>query len=541
MAKPPDDEPPKARRGRPSKNPPKKFIDECNELMNAEKWENLRDKANNLITDYPYSDIGWFFRGNAWAGLGEYQKAITAYNEAIRLDKNNAFYFNKRGHSWTALGEHRQALSDYKETINLGSRDGNHFLDRGNAWAELGEYQRAIADFERARKLAPKSAKPLINRANLRAKLGDHQQAISDYNRAIRLDQKDASALNNRGNSWAELGEYQKAIDDYDEAIKLDQKYTSAFNNRGISWAELGEYQKAINDYDEAIKLDRTNIEAIQNRGHLLARIEAEGAKESTREAIARIVDETLNKSLSNITDTDVIIESYVREIQQCELRLYGEIRTHFRDIDTNIKDNISDSGDGGSGGSDCGNGKDGKEGKDVKSREDVSQKPQKSSLQHKAEIALKNLWWKNAAIFIAVTLFFVLLSGNDITEITTSLKLTFAILLIATPFAYSMRYHIKRAEQERVRIAALRGDMTIMLYWTSLDADDKKKQAPRMISHFSEAGATALFADLLQPQRLKRQMAQTDHTSDAALHDILNALHQRLRESPNQPPPSTG
>ena len=71
MAKPPDDEPPENR------------IHECNDLLKEENWLNLQNKANNLITDYPDSDIGWYFRGISLAELNEHQKAILLIKAAI--------------------------------------------------------------------------------------------------------------------------------------------------------------------------------------------------------------------------------------------------------------------------------------------------------------------------------------------------------------------------------------------------------------------------------------------------------------------------
>ena len=150
MAKPPDDEPPKARRGRPRKNPPKERIDECNALMDAEKWEKLRGEANRLITDYPKSHVGWHFRGVSWDRLGEYQKAINDYNEAINMKADHIPSLVERSVIWHRFGRLDDALKDCEAALKLAPSDAQLLANCGNIRAYSGNIAEAIADLNRA-------------------------------------------------------------------------------------------------------------------------------------------------------------------------------------------------------------------------------------------------------------------------------------------------------------------------------------------------------------------------------------------------------
>jgi tetratricopeptide (TPR) repeat protein len=50
-------------------------------------------------------------RGFAYTNLGDHQKAINDYDQAIALNPNNAISFGNRGLAYTNLGEYQKAIS----------------------------------------------------------------------------------------------------------------------------------------------------------------------------------------------------------------------------------------------------------------------------------------------------------------------------------------------------------------------------------------------------------------------------------------------
>jgi tetratricopeptide (TPR) repeat protein len=64
-------------------------------------------------------------RGNAKAALGDRQGAIADFNQAIRLDPNNAFAYTNRGIAKYELGDNQGAITDYQRAIELARAQGN--------------------------------------------------------------------------------------------------------------------------------------------------------------------------------------------------------------------------------------------------------------------------------------------------------------------------------------------------------------------------------------------------------------------------------
>ncbi len=59
-------------------------------------------------------------RGIAYVGLGEYQRAIPDYDEAIRLDPRYALAHANRAKNYTLLGMDPEAAQDVERAVELG-------------------------------------------------------------------------------------------------------------------------------------------------------------------------------------------------------------------------------------------------------------------------------------------------------------------------------------------------------------------------------------------------------------------------------------
>jgi len=59
-------------------------------------------------------------RGDDHSRKGHYKEAIESYNEAIRLDPQNAKAYNNRGLTYQSLGKVEEAERDFQKAKELG-------------------------------------------------------------------------------------------------------------------------------------------------------------------------------------------------------------------------------------------------------------------------------------------------------------------------------------------------------------------------------------------------------------------------------------
>lgn len=58
-------------------------------------------------------------RGDAYCGKGDYDQAIADYNEAIRLDPDDALTYIGRGDVYYSKGDYDRAVADYDTAVQI--------------------------------------------------------------------------------------------------------------------------------------------------------------------------------------------------------------------------------------------------------------------------------------------------------------------------------------------------------------------------------------------------------------------------------------
>ena len=80
----------------------------------------------------------------------KWKEAVADFDEAIRFDGKNAGYFDKRGSIHFNLGDFDKALKDFNEAIRLDPK-AEYFLHRGFAHEALGKKDEAAEDYKRGK------------------------------------------------------------------------------------------------------------------------------------------------------------------------------------------------------------------------------------------------------------------------------------------------------------------------------------------------------------------------------------------------------
>jgi tetratricopeptide (TPR) repeat protein len=204
--------------------------------------------------------VAFYNRGNVYLNRGNVylHKAI---EKTIEDFYHRGFLLNP--------GLYERAIEDFDQAIRLNPNDAAAFDARGIAYARRDQYDRAIEDFDQAIRLNPNDAVAFVNRGNVYAHAfisPFYDRAIEDYDQAIRLDPNDAVVFYDRGGAYLSKGQPDRAIQDFDQAIRLNPTYMGAFNNRGFAYVDKRQYDRAIQDYDQALRINPNNADALRDR-----------------------------------------------------------------------------------------------------------------------------------------------------------------------------------------------------------------------------------------------------------------------------------
>lgn len=118
--------------------------------------------SNEVVTKEASAEIAKEKGNNAFKARS-WQKAIGFYSEAIKLNSNNATYFNNRAAAYLELSSFIQAEADCTKAIDLDKKNVKAYLRRGTAREMLGYYKEAIEDFRYALVLEPTNKRAAVS------------------------------------------------------------------------------------------------------------------------------------------------------------------------------------------------------------------------------------------------------------------------------------------------------------------------------------------------------------------------------------------
>ncbi|KAM7478972.1 hypothetical protein LguiA_027185 [Lonicera macranthoides] len=96
-------------------------------------------------------------KGNAAFKGKQYNKAVSFYTEAIKLNEANATYRSNRAAAYLELGCFQQAEEDCSKAISLDKKNVKAYMRRGTARESLLFYKEALQDFKHALVLEPQN------------------------------------------------------------------------------------------------------------------------------------------------------------------------------------------------------------------------------------------------------------------------------------------------------------------------------------------------------------------------------------------------
>ena len=208
--------------------------------------------------------------------LGKYSEAISAYEEALKIDEKCLIAFNNLAYIHTIyLKSYDNAEAVYKRALAVNPKVATLWNNLGRLLQDnLQRYEEAEAAHLRAIDIDPNSATPWGNLGDLlQNHLQRYEEAESAYLKAIDIDSSLTIAWNNLGDLLQNhLQRYEEAEVAYRKAIETDPRSAITWNNLGSLLVNYFQrYKEAEVAYRKAIEFDPNAAISWYNLGHLLS------------------------------------------------------------------------------------------------------------------------------------------------------------------------------------------------------------------------------------------------------------------------------
>jgi len=157
---------------------------------------------------------------------GDLGKALSAFDDAVRVKPNYADAYTGRGIVYLRRGDYGKAFKEFDEALRLDPDSAEAYSGRGYAAAKTSlDFSSAYTDTRKAVMLQPRSAVFRSRYAYALACLGMFKDAEREAKRSLELDEGDAEVWFNYGAVLALKGERKEALAKLKKAFLLAPQF----------------------------------------------------------------------------------------------------------------------------------------------------------------------------------------------------------------------------------------------------------------------------------------------------------------------------
>jgi Flp pilus assembly protein TadD len=213
-------------------------------------------EENNKIAAPASQVLAWFQLGSQTLDAGDYDKALHAFREVVRLTPGQSWAWHNLGVAYMHLDRYDKAIPVFQEAIRLKPNDSGAWTNLAIAHSQLQQYDKAIPAFQEAIRLEPDDNGAWANLGIAYDALHQHDKAIRAFREAIRLKPDQSEAWYGLGFAYDDLQQYDKAIPAFQESLRLKPDDNGAWKGLGLAYDNLHQYDKAISAFQAALRLE---------------------------------------------------------------------------------------------------------------------------------------------------------------------------------------------------------------------------------------------------------------------------------------------
>lgn len=243
--------------------------------------KNLKNAQLGLgITDSPTYH---FKKGQELRAKGMFRGAIVEYFLALQNSPPGADAFEAIGDMYRVLQNNDRAVSAYDKALNLKRNDPELFIKAGLAYEKADKLNSAIKAFNEASaidpnnadalnaleqiwkdqiKLNPRNAAAHANLGTVLQKKGDFEGALEQYNAAELIEPNNILVRLNLGTLYQAKGDLNTATKAYDTILAVDPKNVLAHYYKATALKQMKNYDAARQELNTILQIEPNNAMA---------------------------------------------------------------------------------------------------------------------------------------------------------------------------------------------------------------------------------------------------------------------------------------
>ncbi len=211
--------------------------------------------------------------GERFLLLGDFESAITFYDEKIALNEVLDLFYSRRAMALLMKKDYEQAALDCQKAIKINSKNDFAYLIRGIIYRLKLWTVEAEAELLKAIHNNPNNLEAALILGDIHASRDEIEKALSYYAHICRINQHFSWVYTSRGNLYYDQQDYEAAIKDFTMGIKTNPELAWNFYRRAKALTKNGVHEQAVKDLTEAIALSPKNTTFYNERARLYFKI----------------------------------------------------------------------------------------------------------------------------------------------------------------------------------------------------------------------------------------------------------------------------
>lgn len=225
-------------------------------------------------TTGPVNPVSWTDAETAYRER-RYVDAVELFSGYVEREPDSPWGHYMLGLSAWKSGEHERALTAFDEALRLDSNHVKSLLNLSRVLLERERPEEARERIERALTVDPESDDAFRLLGVAQSDLGEVDAAVESYHTALILDSADAWSMNNLGLALIQKERFGEALLPLARAVRLRSDVPVFQNNLGIALERTGHFGAAVAAYRAALDADQSHAKATANLARLDGRPDA--------------------------------------------------------------------------------------------------------------------------------------------------------------------------------------------------------------------------------------------------------------------------
>lgn len=216
-------------------------------------------EAQENTTDY------WMDRAENLTHNGSIEEAISAYDEALKIEPENTTILIRKASDLNLVGRANESLETYQKALGILDQELKENQSNAEAWqAKAGilrslnrqsestqAYEMALGAYDRRLEKNPDDADAWLRKAKVLHILGRWDEARVAYDNATNATPDDYEAWWEKGQFLSSTGDINESMKAYDKAIELIPANDTS--ELALAWADKTEELAAADRWEDAL------------------------------------------------------------------------------------------------------------------------------------------------------------------------------------------------------------------------------------------------------------------------------------------------